>query len=1342
MAGKTYQVKFVLAADGKGATRGIKSVGRELGKLNKTQTALNRNMAHSTSLMTGFAGAASGLAAIGLGKSILEANFAMESFNTLLTDNQMEYLVGITDKWGVSLQGSARSLSLLNAATADSGLEVAEVNRIYESLVITGRAFNLSAEDMRGVMRAVEQSFNKGNVQAEELRGQLSERLPGAFSLAAKAMGKTTQELGKMLDNGELLAVDLFPKLADVLINKYTPAAEEMAKKGAAAFERLRNSWFQFKAEVAEGGIAEGFISTTTAMAGGLDTLTDNIDEVKVAVGALTAILLGRALSAWAANEQGIVRVTMASIAKTKALKIELKTTLDLAKIEQREAIRAQKVAANKLLQVKIHYDLIKAKIGEAEASRLLSSALNAEATAYARVTTSQASGLAANAAMAASKGRLAAATATLFGLLGGWTTVAVAATYGVYVYIDSLDELTTASQNALDEFAKYATELNALDQPSVRAQQVTRELRQEIELLAKGGRNTGAWMQVFEDVLSSMGIPIRSNTQDIYAMRMALVKSTDEWNKGQQAMIEMIARNAEMGTAAENTATALKEVEDATKLATDAIRAEGEALRQSKEEKWKSALVTKVMKDNTKANIVEVRAAADAEWNLKTALDAANKSRKEQIKLFQDQLKFGADALKTTNKEISYLKLVISVGREAADSIRERSDAMINMTAGQRKAYLAAVDERDALQGVVDALEATTTASKTTASATTTLTSAVEEQLSAYEKLSTEIYALAIEGYDLQILEAQAKGHLDVAAAIEVEKAVVERLNAQKGNSILLTEDQIRNNEEYKRQQQTLADAVAASAERQQEIWENMVENVQKAWGDLFYGYMEKALMDGEFSFAEFRDNIWRMFIRLLADMAAKWLATSIFGGGIGAANAGLVGNFAAIAAGASNATAAIAQYATGAYAAAQGGAALASSTGATTTAMGALAPAAEAAEFAALQSGGAASTSALGFSSLGAAMAGAGIVAAGFALNAAASSSRMERLAEVTDEVNRKFLTATDVVNTASAAYGNFGADEMVVQLSEAELKAQGLATALASVADATRIGNEGTMLLTGNIEAARAVAAGYSAEAQGYLDLEIAKNQKLIEQSGQKDTAANNLFESTRRASEAWAEGIELINATSFQPIIDEVARMTDVTAADFKEMGADGVYTADEIAAGFGTSADAIIAAMGGASQISISDLLRILSVGDSTADGIAAAFNAAGVDMSGGMIDGVDRIQEAINALIGADVQSTHTIATIRRGGGADQSDSFASGTGGQFLTVPYDGYQPTFHEGEQFKVIPKHEVESGGSDNSETLTPLLEQLVSLMSQQVDYSEDTARSIQRAGLRGTSARSSA
>lgn len=60
------------------------------------------------------------------------------------------------------------------------------------------------------------------------------ERLFGAFNLAAKAMGMTTQQLNKALEQGQVLAKDLLPKI--------TPMIHEMANANGALAKQLESA--------------------------------------------------------------------------------------------------------------------------------------------------------------------------------------------------------------------------------------------------------------------------------------------------------------------------------------------------------------------------------------------------------------------------------------------------------------------------------------------------------------------------------------------------------------------------------------------------------------------------------------------------------------------------------------------------------------------------------------------------------------------------------------------------------------------------------------------------------------------------------------------------------------------------------------------------------------------------------------------------------------------------------------------------------------------------------------------------------------------------------------------
>lgn len=144
------------------------------------------------------------------------------------------------DRLGVAFQPALDGYTKLSAAA--QGTELApRVNELTMAIVQAGRAFNSSGEQIGGAITAVEQMISKGTVSAEELRGQLGERIPGAFGIAARAMGVTTAELDKMLSKGEVVATDFLPKFAAELSRSTAAAAALNAASPSAEIERIHN---------------------------------------------------------------------------------------------------------------------------------------------------------------------------------------------------------------------------------------------------------------------------------------------------------------------------------------------------------------------------------------------------------------------------------------------------------------------------------------------------------------------------------------------------------------------------------------------------------------------------------------------------------------------------------------------------------------------------------------------------------------------------------------------------------------------------------------------------------------------------------------------------------------------------------------------------------------------------------------------------------------------------------------------------------------------------------------------------------------------------------------------
>jgi tape measure domain-containing protein len=158
-------------------------------------------------------------------------------------NQEMAFLNELTDELGLNLLSTADAYSKVAAAARGTAIEGEGVRDIIQGVSEASTALGLSAEDTSGALRAINQIISKGTVQAEELRGQLGERIPGAFQIAARSIGVTTQELSKMLEQGEVLSEDFIPKFAAQLSNEFAGAAQDASGSAQANINRLSNEW-------------------------------------------------------------------------------------------------------------------------------------------------------------------------------------------------------------------------------------------------------------------------------------------------------------------------------------------------------------------------------------------------------------------------------------------------------------------------------------------------------------------------------------------------------------------------------------------------------------------------------------------------------------------------------------------------------------------------------------------------------------------------------------------------------------------------------------------------------------------------------------------------------------------------------------------------------------------------------------------------------------------------------------------------------------------------------------------------------------------------------------------
>jgi len=134
-----------------------------------------------------------------------------------------------------------KNFTRLSASVIGAGGNVKDAEQAFKGISAGILGTGGSLENLDAALLATSQVFSKGKVSAEELRGQIGERLPGAFTLFAESMKKTPQELDKALQEGKVTLTD-FQTFTKALFERYGEAAKIIASSPENAGNRLKTT--------------------------------------------------------------------------------------------------------------------------------------------------------------------------------------------------------------------------------------------------------------------------------------------------------------------------------------------------------------------------------------------------------------------------------------------------------------------------------------------------------------------------------------------------------------------------------------------------------------------------------------------------------------------------------------------------------------------------------------------------------------------------------------------------------------------------------------------------------------------------------------------------------------------------------------------------------------------------------------------------------------------------------------------------------------------------------------------------------------------------------------------
>ena len=153
-------------------------------------------------------------------------------------EKNLSSITRLSNQFLIPLKDTTQQYTKLQASVVGAGMQSKVTETVFKGISAATLATGGSIEDLNASLRATAQVFSKGKVSAEELRQQIGERLPGAFTIFASSIGKTPQELDKALEDGKVTLED-FEKFSKELFKRYGKTAEIIAQAPQNAGARL-----------------------------------------------------------------------------------------------------------------------------------------------------------------------------------------------------------------------------------------------------------------------------------------------------------------------------------------------------------------------------------------------------------------------------------------------------------------------------------------------------------------------------------------------------------------------------------------------------------------------------------------------------------------------------------------------------------------------------------------------------------------------------------------------------------------------------------------------------------------------------------------------------------------------------------------------------------------------------------------------------------------------------------------------------------------------------------------------------------------------------------------------
>ena len=162
------------------------------------------------SYLSAFAAIAGIVATYRVGEELeqIQASLLASSGTFEQAGKDFRYVTEQSLRLGADLKTMSHGFQQISVAGKAMKFSTEEIQNIFLGAAEGAKAFNLTAEDSAGIMRAFVQIMSKGVVSMEEIKSQLGDRMPVAMSIGAKSMGMSIDKFIKKVSDGQVQSRD------------------------------------------------------------------------------------------------------------------------------------------------------------------------------------------------------------------------------------------------------------------------------------------------------------------------------------------------------------------------------------------------------------------------------------------------------------------------------------------------------------------------------------------------------------------------------------------------------------------------------------------------------------------------------------------------------------------------------------------------------------------------------------------------------------------------------------------------------------------------------------------------------------------------------------------------------------------------------------------------------------------------------------------------------------------------------------------------------------------------------------------------------------------------------